>query len=131
MEKLSYLLYIFQLTIFDIFEHRRVLGFRRAYPIVGRKVNATSEIYDISYRSLRHTFFKSPPPFNRTCFFGECHYYCDHHHAFCGNPEMIEGSFAAFMPEFDAGLRDVCYLSHIEMITRYCNIYKNIKYYRE
>ena len=35
------------------------------------------------------------------CFFSECKYYCDSHHAVCGNPDVIEGSCAAFLPSDD------------------------------
>jgi len=35
------------------------------------------------------------------CFFGECKYYCDSHHAVCGTPHHIEGSCAAFLPPED------------------------------
>lgn len=32
------------------------------------------------------------------CFHGSCSYYCDTGHAFCGNPDMLEGSLATFLP---------------------------------
>ena len=35
------------------------------------------------------------------CFYGECKYYCDSHHAVCGNADVIEGSCAAWLPSGD------------------------------
>jgi len=32
------------------------------------------------------------------CFYGECKYYCDSHHAVCGTGDVIEGSCAAWLP---------------------------------
>ena len=32
------------------------------------------------------------------CFYGECKYYCDSHHAVCGHRDVVEGSCAAFLP---------------------------------
>lgn len=74
----------------------RLLGFRRAPPVVGRILNMTSEIYALSEYELIKTFFISPA--NNLCFHGRCGYYCDTGHAVCGHPDMLEGSFAAFLP---------------------------------
>lgn len=35
---------------------------------------------------------------NNLCFHGQCLYYCDTAHAVCGNPDVLEGSFSAFLP---------------------------------
>ena len=43
-------------------------------------------------------FFRLFYPANNVCFHGTCSYYCDTGHAICGHPEMIEGSFATFLP---------------------------------
>ncbi|XP_077979922.1 extracellular serine/threonine protein kinase FAM20C-like isoform X3 [Glandiceps talaboti] len=76
----------------------RVLDFRRAPPQVGRWLNMTTEIYDLGDSSLRKTFFRSPV--NNVCFVGHCSYYCQTETAVCGHPDMIEGSFAAYLPPF-------------------------------
>lgn len=36
-----------------------------------------------------------------------CSYYCDTAHAICGNPDMLEGSFAIFLPGKEAAPRKV------------------------
>lgn len=75
----------------------RLLGFRRAMPVTGRVLNMTSELYALVEGDLLKTFFISPS--NNLCFHGKCSYYCDTAHAICGNPDMLEGSFAAFLPD--------------------------------
>lgn len=74
----------------------RILGFRRAPPVVGRTVNITEELYPLAPPELFKTFFVSPA--GNVCFHGQCTYYCDTGHAFCGNPDTIEGSLAAWLP---------------------------------
>lgn len=81
----------------------RVLGFRRAMPVVGRVLNISTEIFDVTNDELLHTSFVSPA--NNLCFHGKCSYYCDTGHAICGNPDTVEGSFAAFLPDNDVGER--------------------------
>lgn len=83
----------------------RILGFRRAMPVVGRVLNMTTEIYDVTEGDILKTFFVSPA--NNFCFHGKCSYYCDTSHAICGNPDMLEGSFAAFLPSSDIAERKV------------------------
>ncbi|KAH8417677.1 hypothetical protein KR222_004065, partial [Zaprionus bogoriensis] len=78
----------------------RVLGFRRAMPVAGRTLNITTEIYQKADENLLKTFFVSPSL--NLCFHGKCSYYCDTSHAICGNPDMLEGSFAAFLPNLDS-----------------------------
>lgn len=75
----------------------RLLGFRRAMPVTGRTLNLTTEIYQIADGELLKTFFVSPA--GNICFHGKCSYYCDTAHAICGNPDTLEGSFAAFLPD--------------------------------
>lgn len=74
----------------------RILGFRRCPPVVGRKLNITTEIYAVADDDLIKTFFISPA--NNVCFHGSCSYYCDTSHAICGRPDTLEGSLAAFLP---------------------------------
>lgn len=81
----------------------RLLGFRRAPPVVGRVLNMTTEIYAITDEDILKTFFVSPA--NNLCFHGKCSYYCDTSHAICGNPDMLEGSFAVFLPSKDIAPR--------------------------
>ncbi|XP_031624511.1 extracellular serine/threonine protein CG31145-like [Contarinia nasturtii] len=81
----------------------RILGFRRAMPVTGRTLNITTEIYRIADEDLLKTFFVSPS--NNLCFHGKCSYYCDTSHAICGSPDMLEGSFAAYLPKFDRSTR--------------------------
>lgn len=83
----------------------RILGFRRAMPVTGRKLNITKEIYQVTDDNLLKTFFVSPS--NNLCFHGKCSYYCDTSHAICGNPDTLEGSFAAFLPSFEQSQRKV------------------------
>ena len=73
-----------------------LLGFRRAVPVTGRKVNITRDLYALAEGDLLKTFFISPA--GNLCFHGKCSYYCDTSHAICGHPDMLEGSFAAFLP---------------------------------
>ncbi|KAF5302508.1 hypothetical protein FQR65_LT00880 [Abscondita terminalis] len=83
----------------------RLLGFRRAMPVTGRRLNMTSELYQKAEGELLKTFFVSPS--DNLCFHGKCTYYCDTSHAICGNPDMLEGSFAAFLPSKDFAPRKV------------------------
>ncbi|KAG7210456.1 hypothetical protein KM043_011984 [Ampulex compressa] len=83
----------------------RLLGFRRAMPVTGRTLNLTTEIYQIADGELLKTFFVSPA--GNLCFHGKCSYYCDTAHAICGNPDTLEGSFAAFLPDKSFASRKV------------------------
>ncbi|KAJ8313280.1 hypothetical protein KUTeg_009169 [Tegillarca granosa] len=74
----------------------RILGFYRVPPTAGRLVNMTYDIKRLADHKLAKTFFISPA--KNVCFHGSCSYYCDTGHAFCGNPDMLEGSLATFLP---------------------------------
>lgn len=88
------------------------MGFRRAMPVVGRLLNITTDIYQIADPELLKTFFVSPS--NNLCFHGKCSYYCDTSHAICGNPDSLEGSFAAFLPKFELANRKVRLMISLE-----------------
>ncbi|XP_043484767.1 extracellular serine/threonine protein CG31145 [Leptopilina heterotoma] len=83
----------------------RLLGFRRAMPVTGRRLNMTTEIYQITTGDILKTFFVSPA--GNLCLHGRCTYYCDTSHAVCGNPDLLEGSFAAFLPDKEVASRKV------------------------
>lgn len=68
----------------------RVLGFRRTMPVVGRTINITADIYELTTKSLKDTFFVSPQPDNNRCFFGHCDSYCDIFHPVCGDKDLLE-----------------------------------------
>lgn len=89
------------------------MGFRRAMPVIGRLVNMTTEIYDVTEGDILKTFFVSPA--NNFCFHGKCSYYCDTGHAICGNPDMLEGSFAAFLPSPDVAERKVSSYIYVQL----------------
>lgn len=74
----------------------RLLGFYRVPPTIGRKVNLTSEIRPNVPKAIAKTFFTSPA--GNICFYGECDYFCDSHYAFCGSPDVIEGSVMSYLP---------------------------------
>ncbi|VDP38509.1 unnamed protein product [Soboliphyme baturini] len=66
----------------------RVLGFHRAIPTAGRKVNISSELEAHAQAKNR-------------CFVGQCEYYCDTTHAICGEPDMKELSVQALLPDIE------------------------------
>lgn len=70
----------------------RLLGFRRAFPVTGRSINLTSEIFNICTNELRSTFFTSLQPYNNLCLTGTCRRYCDIYHPVCGQNGLIEVS---------------------------------------
>lgn len=65
----------------------------------------TTEIYQITTGDILKTFFVSPA--GNLCLHGRCTYYCDTSHAVCGNPDLLEGSFAAFLPDKEVASRKV------------------------
>ncbi|KAM8844911.1 extracellular serine/threonine protein kinase FAM20C-like isoform 2-T6 [Spinachia spinachia] len=76
----------------------RLLGFNRIPPVVGRLINVTSEVREItSDKKLSRTFFTSPA--GNVCFYGQCEYYCSSEHPVCGRPHELEVSLAAMLPD--------------------------------
>ncbi|AWP18638.1 putative extracellular serine/threonine protein kinase FAM20C-like [Scophthalmus maximus] len=76
----------------------RLLGFNRIPPVVGRLINVTAEIREITTdRRLSRTFFTSPV--GNVCFYGQCEYYCSSEHPVCGRPHALEVSLAAMLPD--------------------------------
>nr|XP_019960924.1 PREDICTED: extracellular serine/threonine protein kinase FAM20C-like [Paralichthys olivaceus] len=76
----------------------RLLGFNRIPPVVGRIINVTTEIREITTdRKLSRTFFASPV--GNVCFYGQCEYYCSTEHPVCGQPHALEVSLAAMLPD--------------------------------
>lgn len=75
----------------------RILDFRRVPPVVGRLVNVSGEILQVTRNDeLRSVFFTSPA--NNTCFFAKCLYVCKTEYAVCGHPDLLEGSMSAYLP---------------------------------
>ncbi|KAM9346131.1 extracellular serine/threonine protein kinase FAM20C-like [Symphorus nematophorus] len=82
----------------------RLLGFNRIPPVVGRLINVTAEIREITTdRRLSRTFFTSPV--GNVCFYGQCEYYCSIEHPVCGQPHTLEVSLAAMLPDLSLAPR--------------------------
>ena len=74
----------------------RVLGFRRAFPTVGRHVDLQNELRPLAAASLAKTFFLSPG--DNICSTGECPQFCNPAYAWCGKPNMSHASFQVMFP---------------------------------
>ncbi|XP_061740755.1 extracellular serine/threonine protein kinase FAM20C-like [Nerophis ophidion] len=82
----------------------RLLGFNRIPPVAGRLINITREIREITTdRKLSRTFFTSPA--GNVCFYGQCEYYCSSEHPLCGQPDSLEVSLAAMLPDLSLAPR--------------------------
>ncbi|XP_004459547.2 pseudokinase FAM20A [Dasypus novemcinctus] len=82
----------------------RILDFRRVPPTVGRLMNVTSEILEVTKNEvLQSVFFVSPA--SNVCFFAKCPYMCKTEYAVCGNPHLLEGSLSAFLPSLNLAPR--------------------------
>ncbi|KAK5885284.1 hypothetical protein CesoFtcFv8_019011 [Champsocephalus esox] len=82
----------------------RLLGFNRIPPVVGRLINVTSEIREITTdHRLSRTFYTSPA--GNVCFYGQCEYYCSAEHPACGQPHSLEVSLAAMLPDLSLAPR--------------------------
>uniref|UniRef100_A0A6J0TF20 Pseudokinase FAM20A isoform X2 n=1 Tax=Pogona vitticeps TaxID=103695 RepID=A0A6J0TF20_9SAUR len=82
----------------------RILDFRRVPPVVGRMINITKEILEITKNELLQSVFFISPASN-VCFFAKCPYMCKTEYAVCGNPHMLEGSLSAFLPSLNLAPR--------------------------
>ncbi|XP_035685479.1 glycosaminoglycan xylosylkinase-like [Branchiostoma floridae] len=72
----------------------RLLGFRRAPLVVGRKVDLRTEIMPVGSERLMSTFLTQG---NNTCFYGKC-YYCKETEPACADGEVMEGSVTLWLP---------------------------------
>nr|XP_051681839.1 pseudokinase FAM20A isoform X1 [Oryctolagus cuniculus] len=82
----------------------RILDFRRVPPTVGRLMNVTKEILEVTKNEiLQSVFFVSPA--SNVCFFAKCPYMCKTEYAVCGNPHLLEGSLSAFLPSLNLAPR--------------------------
>ncbi|KAJ7992110.1 hypothetical protein DPEC_G00275150 [Dallia pectoralis] len=82
----------------------RVLDFNRIPPVVGRLINITAEIRDITTdRKLSRTFYTSPA--GNVCFHGQCEYYCTTENPVCGQPQVLEVSLASMLPDLSLAPR--------------------------
>lgn len=85
-----------------IFSHTpRLLGFRKAMPVTGRKIDLILDVLRLADSKLQETFFISPKPNENICLTGKCDLYCDFEHPICGKGRSLEGSFTAFYPMFE------------------------------
>lgn len=71
-----------------------ILGFRRAPPVAGRRVNLSQEVIPVTEPKLRETFFVEN---GNDCFYGVC-YYCKRSEPACAKGTMMEGSVTLWLP---------------------------------
>ncbi|XP_074871060.1 pseudokinase FAM20A isoform X3 [Carettochelys insculpta] len=82
----------------------RILDFRRVPPTIGRRINVTKDILEVTKNEiLQSVFFISPA--GNVCFFAKCPYMCKTEYAVCGNPHLLEGSLSAFLPSLNLAPR--------------------------
>uniref|UniRef100_A0A8C4XYH4 FAM20A golgi associated secretory pathway pseudokinase n=1 Tax=Gopherus evgoodei TaxID=1825980 RepID=A0A8C4XYH4_9SAUR len=82
----------------------RILDFRRVPPTIGRLINVTKDILEVTKNEiLQSVFFVSPA--SNVCFFAKCPYMCKTEYAVCGNPHLLEGSLSAFLPSLNLAPR--------------------------
>ncbi|XP_045180919.2 extracellular serine/threonine protein CG31145-like isoform X2 [Mercenaria mercenaria] len=103
------------------FQLDKTLGFYRVPPTIGRRVNITSELEPIMPKSIKDTLFKSPA--GNLCFYGECDYYCDSAHAFCGHPDTIEISVQSYLPSRNIAKRKSWYQPWRRSYSKYRKAY--------
>uniref|UniRef100_A0A8C8RLU6 FAM20A golgi associated secretory pathway pseudokinase n=1 Tax=Pelusios castaneus TaxID=367368 RepID=A0A8C8RLU6_9SAUR len=82
----------------------RILDFRRVPPTIGRRINVTRDILEVTKNEiLQSVFFVSPA--SNVCFFAKCPYMCKTEYAVCGNPHLLEGSLSTFLPSLNLAPR--------------------------
>eukprot|EP00795_Rhopilema_esculentum_P010650 gene10650-19392_t len=74
----------------------RILGFFRAPPVVGRKLDLEKEVKPVGEEALLKTFFKNED--GDDCFYGVC-YYCKKSEAACAKGKIMEGSVTIWLPD--------------------------------
>ena len=72
-----------------------ILGFRRAPPVAGRRVNLSREVIPVAEAKLQDTFFIQD---GNDCFYGVC-YYCKQSMAACAKGTIMEGSLTLWLPD--------------------------------
>lgn len=73
----------------------RVMNFRRAPLVTGRKVDLAAEILPVAADRLKTTFLKQD---ENQCFYGQC-FYCKESEPACGEGDVIEGSITLWFPD--------------------------------
>lgn len=102
------------------FKLDRVLGFYRVPPTAGRMVNLT-ELKELVPIGVKKTFYTSPA--GNICFYGQCDYYCNSAHAFCGNPDMLEVSMMSYLPSRNIAPRKSWYQPYRRSYSKFRKAY--------
>ena len=74
----------------------RILGFNRAPPVVGRKIDLQKDVMPVAEKKILDTFFTNAE--GNTCFYGAC-YYCKKSDPACGDGSIMEGSLTLWLPD--------------------------------
>ena len=74
----------------------RILGFNRAPPVVGRKIDLRNELMPVAEKKILDTFYDDAT--GNTCFYGVC-YYCTREEPACANGSVLEGSLTLWLPD--------------------------------
>ncbi|XP_064616277.1 glycosaminoglycan xylosylkinase-like [Liolophura sinensis] len=77
------------------FHLNRILEFRRAPLVVGRRINLDTEIIPVASPALLKTFFTNG---SNTCFYGKCLYCLGKDDGVCADKNILEGVVALWFP---------------------------------